>query len=174
MLLTNFGALCASGLGNALVTNGIKTSTGVFPLPSALCKIPTSINMNSTISTVEYESNTSYSGSGVWSFGFGDGTTQPTVDDYKFSGNLVSPSYDGGGVISVGSNGVTWQMAVINNGDNSITINEIGLFIKAGNSGCLMLTRDVLPEPVILEAGASKGFQIFIDTQSFVTNASQA
>lgn len=174
MLLTNFGALCASGLGYAPVTKGIETSTGEFPVASALCKIPTSTNINSTISTDEYTANKSYSGAGAWSFGFGDGTTPPTVDDYRFSGNLVSPSYDDGGVVSVGSNGVTWQMAVINDGDNSITINEIGLFIKASSSGCLMLTRDVLPEPVILEAGASKGFQIFIDTQSFVTNASQA
>ena len=55
-----------------------------------------------------------------------------------------------------------------------MTINEIGLFLRAGGYGCVMLTRDVLPQPVVLQPGESKGFQIYIDTQSFISNAAQA
>ena len=126
------------------------------------------------IDSETYVQNGNSVGTTSWAFIFGDGTTPPTIEDYKLSGNIVEPSIvSGTGSATNGSNGITWQMTVINNTENSITIGEIGLCNELLGIGCIMLTRDVLPQPVVLEPGASKGFQIFIDTQSFVANASQ-
>lgn len=174
MLLKNFGAILANALADDALTEGIKCTTGELPVATSLRELPQSTgSLNMVIDSEVYIANSASSGAATWAFGFGDGTTPPTIDDYKFSGNLVAPNIVSGSV-SNGSNGSTWQMTVINNTEETMTINEIGLFIKTSSSyGCLMLTRDVLPQPVILEAGASKGFQIFIDTQSFVTNGSQ-
>lgn len=176
MLLKNFGAYCAAALTDDNLTEGIKCTTGEFPTGGNLKGLPSQLGLLSfIISSATYISNQNDSSSATWAFGFGDGTTPPTIDDYKFSGNLVVPTIvAGSGTASNGSNGSTWQMTVINNTENPMTIGEIGLFISASSSGCVMLTRDVLTEPVVLQAGASKGFQIFIDTQSFVSNASQA
>lgn len=176
MLLKNFGAYCAAALTDDKLTEGIKCTTGEFPVGGNLKGLPNQLGaLYSIISSATYAINQSGSVAATWAFGFGDGTTPPTIDDYKFSGNLVVPTIiTSSGTASNGSNGSTWQMTVTNETGNPITIGEIGLFINATSSGCVMLTRDVLTEPVVLEAGASKGFQIFIDTQSFVSNASQA
>lgn len=176
MLLTNFGAICANAFCDDKLTNGIKCTTGELPVSTNLRGIPTSKTfLGAVVSNSVYSVNIAQPGNATWSFGFGDGTTPPTVDDYKLSGNLVVPSVIlNSGSVSNGSNGCTWQMIVINNGTDPITINEIGLFIQQNLCGCVMLTRDVLPETVTLNAGESKGFQIYIDTQSFVSNASQA
>lgn len=176
MLLKNFGALLANALADDTLTEGIKCATGDVPVAPNLKGMPTSTSsITSIISSGVYTSNLSQSGNSQWAFGFGNGTTPPTVDDYKFSGELVVPSLvSGSGSSSNGSNGATFQMSVINNTDSAMTINEIGLFIQQTLCGCVMLTHDILPEPVVLEPGASKGFEIFIDTQSFISNASQA
>lgn len=176
MLLKNFGALLPTTLSNVLLQEGVKCTTGEFPANNGLKRLPQTPNsINDILSTTTYEANQSGSGSSTLTFGFGDGTTPPTIDDYKFSGSLVTPSIGGNfGTISAGSNGVTYQLVVQNRTESAMTIKEIGLFVQISGTGCVMLTRDVLPEPVVLEAGASKGFEIFIDTQSFISNASQA
>lgn len=173
MLLNNFGAILANALADDSLTEGIKCTTGNLPVANNLRQAPTSRSaLSSVIDSTTYAKNENGSSSGQWAFGFGDGTTPPTIEDYKFSGNLVEPTIVGGsGSTSNGSNGATFQVAVINNTESAMTINEIGLFSSLKNYACVMLTRDVLPEPVVLEPGASKGFQIFIDTQSFVSNA---
>lgn len=176
MLLKNFGALLATTLSNLYLQDGIKCTTGEFPANNGLKRIPQTPNSISEIlSTTTYEANQGGSGSGAYTVGFGDGTTPPTIDDYKFSGSLVTASIGGNfGTINAGSNGTTYQVVVTNKTESVITIKEIGLFMQVSGNGCVMLTRDVLPEPVVLEVGASKGFEIFIDTQSFVSNAAQA
>lgn len=176
MLLKNFGAILANALAGDLLTEGFKCSTGELPKANGLKAMPLSVqSISNIVSSTTYTANSKVSTNSVFAFGFGDGTTPPTIDDYKFSGNLVVPTIvASSGSTSNGSNGATYQMVVVNDTESAMTINEIGLFTQLTNNGCVMLTRDVLPQPVVLQAGASKGFQIFIDTQSFIANAAQA
>lgn len=175
MLLKNFGALLAPALTNTTLTEGVKCTTGELPEAPGLLKMGPSVKLNEVIDSIEYAQNIPSNYNTEWAFGFGTGTTPPTIDDYKFSGDLVTPSYvQSSGVTYNGSNGSFFQMAVTNETQEAMTINEIGLFIKVEQFGCVMLTRDVLPQPVVLQPGEGKGFQIYIDTQSFISNAAQA
>lgn len=176
MLLKNFGAILANALTDDPLTEGIKCTTGELPASANIKNMPSTVSaLNTVVKSATYIANSSTAMNAAWAFIFGDGTTQPTIDDYKLSGDIVEPdTVSGTGSASNGTNGATFQMTVINNTESAMTINEIGLCTQVVNSGCLMLTHDVLPEPVVLEAGGSKGFQIYIDTQSFISNAAQA
>lgn len=175
MLLKNFGALLATALTRSTLKEGVKCTTGERPAASYLLTMGPSDSLNSVIDSSTYTANLSSSSGAHWAFGFGTGTTPPTIDDYKFSGDLVVPTVIyASGTVHSGSNGSIFAMVVNNPTQEVMTINEIGLFHKVGAAGCVMLTRDVFPQPVVLQPGESKGFQIYIDTQSFISNAAQA
>lgn len=174
MLLKNFGALLATALTNTYLTEGVKCTTGELPIATSLLRMGPSGSLGEVIDSNVYTVNSNTTKSSRWAFGFGTGTTPPTIDDYKFSGDLVTPTFvSASGVAHNGSDGSIFTMVVNNQTQEAMTINEIGLFITA-QSGCVMLTRDVFPQPVVLQPGESKGFQIYIDTQSFISNAAQA
>lgn len=174
MLLKNFGALLATALTNINLTEGLKCTTGELPKATSLLKMAPSSSLTEVIASNAYTENSNTGTASQWAFGFGTGTTPPTIDDYKFSGDLVTPTLVfNSGTAYNGSNGSIFAMLVINQTQEAMTINEIGLFRRVPTS-CVMLTRDVLPQPVVLQPGESKGFQIYIDTQSFISNAAQA
>lgn len=174
MLLKNFGALLSTALTNTRLKEGVKCTTGELPKVTTLLAIGPSNSLNEVIDSDMYTDNSISSSASQWAFGFGTGTTPPTIDDYKFSGDLVTPTFvTSSGTAHNGSNGSIFAMVVINQTQEAMTINEIGLF-RAHSYGCVMLTRDVFPQPVVLQPGESKGFQIYIDTQSFISNAAQA
>lgn len=174
MLLKNFGALLATALTNTNLTEGVKCTTGELPKATSLLGIEPNGVLSTVIDSEMYTANSKNTYPSEWAFGFGTGTTPPTIDDYKFSGDLVTPTLVvSSGTAHNGSNGSIFAMVVINQTQEAMTINEIGLFRKV-TTGCVMLTRDVLPQPVVLQPGESKGFQIYIDTQSFISNAAQA
>ncbi len=175
MLLKNFGALLATALTNTRLTEGVKCTTGKLPEATSLLEMGPNSSLTFVIDSDVYAANSYNTGSARWAFGFGTGTTPPTIDDYKFSGDLVTPTcVSSSGTAYNGSNGSIFAMAVINQTQEAMTINEIGLFRSVNSHGCVMLTRDVLPQPVVLQPGESKGFQIYIDTQSFISNTAQA
>ena len=175
MLLKNFGALLATALTDTELTEGVKCTTGELPKSRGLLSVGPIAALNAVIGSSEYASNSASAGTSQWALGFGTGTTPPTIDDYKFSGDLVTPTVvSSSGTAHNGSDGSIFAMVVINKTQEAMTINEIGLFRRAQTYGCVMLTRDVLPQPVVLLPGESKGFQIYIDTQSFISNAAQA
>lgn len=174
MLLKNFGALLATALTNTKLTEGVKCTTGELPKTTSLLTMGPNASLREVIDSDAYTANSYTGAASDWAFGFGTGTTPPTIDDYKFSGDLVTPTFvPSSGTAYNGSNGSIFAMVVINQTQEAMTINEIGLF-RGIQSGCVMLTRDVLPQPVVLQPGESKGFQIYIDTQSFISNAAQA
>lgn len=174
MLLKNFGALLAPALTSTDLTEGVKCTTGELPEATSLLRMGPYGNLIKVIDSKVYTANSNTATTSGWAFGFGTGTTPPTIDDYKFSGDLVTPTLvPNSGTAHNGSNGSIFAMVVINQTQEAMTINEIGLF-RAVPTGCVMLTRDVLPQPVVLQPGESKGFQIYIDTQSFISNAAQA
>ena len=175
MLLKNFGALLATALTNTMLTEGVKCTTGELPAASDLLSMGPNGNLSRVIDSNEYAANSYTTKAAQWAFGFGAGTTPPTIDDYKFSGDLVTPTLvSASGTVYNGSNGSIFGMVVINQTQEAMTINEIGLFLSVDSYGCVMLTRDVLPQPVVLQPGESKGFQIYINTQSFISNTAQA
>lgn len=174
MLLKNFGALLATALTNTRLTEGVKCTTGELPKATTLLAMGPSSSFSEVIDSIAYTANSNNTRTSQWAFGFGTGTTPPTIDDYKFSGDLVTPTLvPSSGIAHNGSNGSIFAMVVINQTQEAMTINEIGLFRNTPN-GCVMLTRDVLPQPVVLQPVESIGFQIYIDTQSFISNAAQA
>lgn len=172
MLLKNFGALLATALTNIHLQEGVKCTTGQLPVTSTLLRMGSSSTLTEVIDSTVYTTNSNSGSTSQWAFGFGTGTTPPTIDDYKFSGDLVTPTCVSGYTYD-GSDGSIFTMVVTNPTEEAMTINEIGLFRKV-SVGCVMLTRDVFPQPVVLQPGESKGFQIYIDTQSFISNAAQA
>lgn len=97
-----------------------------------------------------------YSKSGV---AFGTGTTEPALDDYTLSGNIVStltPSSETTITHTADFSSLTCVYTLSNTGDADVTIAEVGLFsTPITNSGyriCL-LERTVLDEPVTIPAG---------------------
>lgn len=192
MLLKNFGSLLAGSIadGNVNISGNIKSTAGnkqTWSQPNFAKLGYESIagNKYSSIQTNYNSTLTSNSSVPQLAIILGDGTTEPTPDDYALSGNLIT---DVSGYtttsssifeINASSNGVTVSGELRNTGAEPVTIREIALVqagfdLSAGGTPMIMLTRDVLPQPVVLEAGAGRVFEVFIDTQSFVANASQA
>lgn len=168
MLLKNFAALLTTAFGSASITTGVKMTNGKDSTTN-LSKLP-----NATSTFVSYVSRTEYdgtastgSGNPTYSFVAGTGDTPPNVDDFKLSGELIENLALTVGSITNSISGISYSAVLKNNTETSCTIKELALCIKH-YSGCVFLTRDVLQEPVILETGAGKRFEIFIDTQSFV------
>ena len=102
---------------------------------------------------------------------YGTGDTPPTIDDYQLSGDLISDFSLTNYAINVNANGITFSHSITNTGGTSVTIKEIALCLYQGsqyNQNCVMLTRDVLAEPIVLEPNEQRNISIFIDSNSFV------
>jgi hypothetical protein len=101
----------------------------------------------------------------------GTGDTPPTVEDYKLSGELItSLTYQGQPTLN-DNNSLTYSILVTNNTKQPVTIKEVCLAIGTGtisskSGAAVLLTRDVLPNPVTLNVGDSKTFSITIDFRS--------
>lgn len=89
---------------------------------------------------------------------FGSGTTPPTIDDYKLSGQLIktisaSASYtfktDGDGIYH------ECLYTITNTGSEEITIGEVALLAGVGSSlnQKILVERTVLETPVTISAG---------------------
>lgn len=109
-------------------------------------------------------------GSARFAAAYGTGTTAPTIDDYQLSGNLISGLQYSNVDIDVNANGITFSHSITNSNSVSVTINEIAFCIM-GTSACVMLTRDVLTEPIVLGPNEQRNVSIFIDSNSFVEGA---
>ena len=85
---------------------------------------------------------------------FGDGDTEPSVNDYCLSGNMITAFAAttsmnrsiSGGVIGVATYNIT------NTGSDPFTIKELGVS-RAGNSKRVLLTRSILETPVTIAPG---------------------
>ena len=97
----------------------------------------------------------------------GTGNVTPTIEDYKLSGELITSLTSQSQSATANNNSITFSATATNNTESSVTIKEIGLGGYYSNPNCaLLLTRDVLPNPVTLNAGDSKTFSITIDFRS--------
>ena len=92
----------------------------------------------------------------------GTGTTPPTINDYCFSGDLITDfTYSCSLTKNSDENGssITALYTITNTGDTAFTIGEIGLTASLGNNNYSdiqyigLLERTVLETPVTIEPG---------------------
>lgn len=101
---------------------------------------------------------------------FGSGTTPPQKTDYKIENHIADGlTYFNNGT-SETNNIVNWIQTVQNTSSEPITISEVGLFSSGGGPYdiCVLLTRTVLDNPVVLQPNEVKTFTITIDYNKFV------
>ena len=83
---------------------------------------------------------------------FGNGTREPSMDDYTLSGSLVT-AFTASALMSKTGNTITVTYTITATAD--ITISEIGLFslYYSGNRYPFLVERTLLDEPVTIAAG---------------------
>ena len=83
---------------------------------------------------------------------FGNGTSEPSMDDYTLSGSLVT-AFTASALMSKIGNTITVTYTLTATAD--ITISEIGLFslYYSGNRHPFLVERTLLDEPVTIPAG---------------------
>lgn len=158
MLLNNFKStlydeLTVVSVSSTTHTNLEVRSTGIASRPSTY--------YNFSINTSYYPN---YRG-----IVFGSGTTPPQKTDYKIENHIADGlTYSNNGT-STTNNVAHWVQTVQNTSGEPITISEVGLFSAWDNrSLCILLTRTVLDNPVVLQPNEVKTFTITIDYNKFV------
>lgn len=100
---------------------------------------------------------------------FGSGTTPPQKTDYKIENHIADGLTYSNNNTSETNNVVNWVQTVQNTSSEPITISEVGLFsANRPNTLCVLLTRTVLDNPVVLQPNEVKTFTITIDYNKFV------
>ena len=100
---------------------------------------------------------------------FGSGTTPPQKTDYKIENHIADGLTYSNNNTSETNNVVNWVQTVQNTSSEPITISEVGLFSANGPTTlCVLLTRTVLDNPVVLQPNEVKTFTITIDYNKFV------
>lgn len=187
MLLNNFRRALVGAFTNligisysnlASMTNEIKKTTGTtfkysYNYRYMPCFNNTFFTIAGLVSQSMYEGDYSAtSGTGNFTscgLALGDGNTPPTVDDYKLSGNLITGLRTQTQNTTANNNSITFSIIVTNNTNNSVTVKELGLagcYSSGDNYYTVLLTRDVLSDPVTLNTGDSKTFSVTIDLRS--------
>lgn len=100
---------------------------------------------------------------------FGSGTTPPQKTDYKIENHIADGLTYSNNSTSETNNVANWVQTVQNTSGEPITISEVGLFSAYSSQRlCVLLTRTVLDNPVVLQPNDVKTFTITIDYNKFV------
>lgn len=100
---------------------------------------------------------------------FGSGTTPPQKTDYKIENHIADGLIYSNNNTSKTNNIINWVQTVQNISSEPITISEVGLFSAINSQRlCVLLTRTVLDNPVVLQPNEVKTFTIIIDYNKFV------
>lgn len=100
---------------------------------------------------------------------FGSGTTPPQKTDYKIENHIADGLTYSNNSTSKTNNIANWVQTVQNTSSEPITISEVGLFSAYNPRDlCVLLTRTVLDNPVVLQPNEVKTFTITIDYNKFV------
>ena len=106
----------------------------------------------------------------------GSGTTAPTIDDFKME-NAITTNLNAAGatrsfVADTNNSVISLTQPIVNMGESSITVSEVGIFAAYNTSGaCMLLSRDVIT-PVTIAPNESKTFVVTIDFAQMSTSAS--
>lgn len=159
MLLNNFITTFYDKLTAVSVTNTIFDSLSV-----------SGVNIHSIPSThYNYVNTTSSYYPGYRGIVFGSGTTPPQKTDYKIENHIADGLTYSNNSTSETNNVVNWVQTVQNTSGEPITISEVGLFTASHPELlCVLLTRTVLDNPVVLQPNDVKTFTITIDYNKFV------
>ena len=157
MLLNNFITTLYNKLTLVTVNNDIlKTTT----MGSSIISVPPTHYNNST--DPNYYPN--YRG-----IVFGSGTTPPQKTDYKIENHIADGLTYSNNSTNETNNIANWVQTVQNTSSEPITISEVGLFSAIGPTYiCVLLTRTVLDNPVVLQPNDVKTFTITIDYNKFI------
>lgn len=159
MLLNNFIATLHPNL-KTTATNGITNNSSSF--------YDTRTNSTPSNYYSEGESNAVFAPfrRGI---AFGSGTTPPKKTDYKLNNHITTGLTYNNNSTSSNNNVLSWVQTVQNTSTEQITITEVGLFSNYGQDySCMLLTRTVLDNPVVLQPNEVKTFTITIDYNKFV------
>ena len=105
----------------------------------------------------------------------GDGTTPPTADDYKLSGNLIGGlTQQNKGIFACGNDRLEIGGQVVNTNSTAVTVTEVafGIYLSYSNSlqnGTYLITRDVI-SPVTIQPNGVKIFTVTIDYSALWDN----
>lgn len=158
MLLNNFMATIYNRLTLVSTSNETYEKLG-----------QTSYSIKSVPSTYYNFSGGSNYNPGARGIVFGSGTTPPQKTDYKIENHIADGLIYSNNNTSETNNVVNWVQTVQNTSSEPITISEVGLFSAwDSNKLCVLLTRTVLDNPVVLQPNEVKTFTITIDYNKFV------
>lgn len=157
MLLNNFKATLYEQLTVVAVRSdkldNLSSYTGIRSVPST--------SYSSTADTAFYPN--------MRGIVFGSGTTPPQKTDYRIENHIASGLTYSGNSTSETNNVAHWVQTVQNTSSEPITISEVGLFSTLrSDTLCVLLTRTVLDNPVVLQPNEVKTFTITIDYNKFV------
>lgn len=100
---------------------------------------------------------------------FGSGTTPPQKTDYKIENHIADGLTYSNNSTSETNCVANWVQTVQNTSSEPITISEVGLFSSTNSRAlCVLLTRTVLDNPVVLQPNDVKTFTITIDYNKFI------
>ena len=157
MLLNNFITTLYNKLTLVTVNNDILESDTIS---SSIFSVPPTHYTNSTYPN--YFQN--YRG-----IVFGSGTTPPQKTDYKIENHIADGLTYSNNSTNETNNIANWVQTVQNTSSEPITISEVGLFSACGPTYiCVLLTRTVLDNPVVLQPNDVKTFTITIDYNKFI------
>lgn len=158
MLLNNFMTTLYDKLTGVSVNGSILNDLSI--LDSTISSVP-STHYNFAVENLYYPN---YRG-----IVFGSGTTPPQKTDYKIENHIADGLTYSNNSTSETNNVANWVQTVQNTSGEPITISEVGLFSAyRANSLCILLTRTVLDNPVVLQPNEVKTFTITIDYNKFV------
>lgn len=105
----------------------------------------------------------------------GNGTTPPTADDYKLSGNLIGGlTQQNKSIFACSNDRLEIGGQVVNTNSTAVTVTEVAFGIYLGYSnflqnGTYLITRDVI-SPVTIQPNDVKIFTVTIDYSALWDN----
>ena len=171
MILKNFNTIINQNIfSNLFLGDGFKTTANV----------PGTYLLGSDVKSITgqrySEDNRTMSGYNVIFIALGSGTTPPTVDDYKLVSKISDTitKYTSNTLTFLG-NTIILTQTVTNSSTNTenIEVNEVGIGLAENTTltyPCLLITRSVLPETVVIAPGETKTFTVTLDTSKFINN----
>ena len=171
MLVNNFKRLLAISMKNDMGFKSKNFSNATKNIP-----MPPGSNMDYAKNNLKYVSGTYNNTNVALGLVIGSGGTTPKLTDYKLENEITTGFTENTGSVTFG-NGKTLLSMTITAG-STITINEVGvrLVVAAVNASStrddcsILLTRSVLPEPIMLQSNQTKVFVVEIDYNSFIDN----
>ena len=159
MLLSNwYKALKENMSGAAQTYVNMIGKTPTYTAPLSWMRFNASGQTNPYLGKIQ----TQYGGNVYGGVLFGTGNTEPTLEDYKLSGDVIT-GIEGTAIVSSkedddGSLTIECIYTITNGNSFEITISEIGVFgmgssSYAGSSLAVLLDRTILDEPLTIPAG---------------------